>query len=424
MISVRTVAVYFNLIVVIVSCNRNQTHSKQLNEKHDKVFYDTTSQLTIVYDELWATSVIDNKGNVLLKFPLRLSHLLPDGNIVGCRGHHLVKTNFEGKVIWEKDIGKEIHHQITSDSSGLIYLLCSDVHSFMGLKVRFDRIEVYNQNGNLIYNWCVFDHLKEFVTVISQSVWTKYLPKDFKNCNSIEDYILQDPEQFIFPTDFDCNCNFEFTHFSSIQILPPNNLSAKINAFKPGNLLLNFSPYACYGVLDMATSKISWAGYLPQRTTLHTPTLTPQNTILVFRNCTDATSWKKRGGNELLISRFVATPPDNSFKNLPASEISTSISEYDATTNKLIWEYKTEPGGKMCAYYRGSAQRTDNYHTLICMTTDSTGGQVFELDSTGKKIWQYNNPQLDDVLHLPAPLSRAQRLNREESEKILKFLNK
>jgi len=362
--------------------------------------------------------LIDRYGNSLKKYPFGLIKLLDEGNILGRSDSFLIKLDPDLNVIWKIPFHFQIHHEITVDDRGNIYLFTPDIHEFMGLNVRFDAINIFSPDGKLIYKWCVYDHLKEFVSIISKSAWLRHLPVSYEQSKSLEEYIKQDPERFIVPTDADCDCNFEFTHFNSLQVLPENKISDKIHAFKKDNLLLSFHPYSSYGILNISSGKIEWVGYLPERTRLHAPHLTSANTILVFQNCT-STDWTPHGDDDSLHAIFSQKIPHQMQSRNPESRLWTSITEYDPLTNNKIWEYTAEPKESLCASSRGSAQRLPNGNTLVCATTKSKGGRIFELTYDKKIVWDYSYPanELHDTV--PVNFYRAKWFAFEFAEKFI-----
>jgi hypothetical protein len=370
----------------------------------------TDSSVTLIDDIAWHSFFIDHSGKTIKKAPLGLLEFLPDGNIVGRQDSSLVKMTPQMKIIWKTRVPLEIHHSISIDSAGYIYLLSSDTHHFMGLKVRFDVVRIYSPGGALVYSWCVYDHLREFMSVISRSAWLRHLPVSFERSKDIESYVSQDPARFIVPTDFDCDCDFEFTHFTSLQVLPDNQVAKKIPAFKKGNILLCFNPYSSYGILNTTSGKIEWTGYLPERTRLHSPSLTPEGTILVFQNNTDSIVWSDKNKSKEQVASFLQKIPHGNIPPDPEARRWSSVSEYDPLTGKKIWEYTATPKESLLVPHMGGAERLPNGNTLICTTTKTQGGRVFELTRDKKIVWEYISHDKDAETGLPLDLYRAKRI--------------
>lgn len=355
-------------------------------------------------------------GKVLAKLPFGLIYPFPDGTILGAMAPAVMKFDAEMSLLWR--INAFPHHEITADENGFIYLLSSDGHKFMGLNVNFDVVKIYNPDGELIYDWHVFDHLDEVISVISKSAYLKGLHYPYDPVKGVGEYIAQDPERFFWHNNpVTKDTSFEFTHFNSIQVLSENAVSAKIPAFKKGNLLLSFNPYACYGILDTASGKIEWAGYLPDRTTLHTPVLTPAGTILVFENSTQSSLWVDKKNDPVLKYLHRRLPPKKPSQE-PEPRAWVSITEYDPVTNAIVWEFTATPKEWLQADALGNAQRLSNGNTLICAASGNRGCQVFEVTPEKEIVWNYMSPEINPEGNQPVCFYRAKRISFEMAKKI------
>jgi hypothetical protein len=384
-------------------------------------YYDTLkveNGITLL-DEHDMSTLVDMNGKVLAKFPFGLTNISPDGTMIGSMGPDLVKLDADLNLLWEKN-DVYAHHEITTDENGAIYLLTHDTHEFMGLHVNFDGLRIYSDSGDLIYEWHVFDHLEEFVSVISKSTYLKNLHNPYDSTKGMEKYISQDPERFFFHLNpVNTDTDFEFTHFNSIQVLPENDISKKIPAFKKGNLLLSFNPYSCYGILDISTGKIEWAGYLPERTTLHTPLLTPCGSILVFQNSTESNSlWPDKKNDRCLQYLYQRIPPQDPSED-PEPRMWVSITEYDPITNDKVWEYTANPKKSLVATLLGSAQRLSNGNTLVCVASDNRGGQIFEVTPQKEIVWSYESSDINLDTKGPVSFYRAKRISLNIAKKII-----
>lgn len=388
--------------------------------------YDSTKTkdgITLI-DDVTECCLIDMYGHEIAKHPFGLPNFMADGNVVAAMGNVLVKFNADLDIIWKKTVGP-ITHEITLDENGCIYLWTRDTHQWMGLQVNMDVLKVFSPDGDLIYQWCPFNHLDEFVSIISKSAWCKVLPRTFEQCKNAEEYLSQDLENFFsMDSDFGEPCEYEFTHFNSIQVLPENKISSTLPAFKKGNLLLCFNPFACYGILDTSTDRIEWVGYLPERTTLHMPHLTSSGTILVFQNYTERTEWTATMVDRIvrndsvclanLLSKSNAPRP----MNKPEPRLWTSITEYDPITNAKVWEYTAEPKESLQARIMGSCQRLPNGNTFICTTSDNLGGRIFCVTPSKELVWEYISPEKGLKHQEPLAHYRASRISFRMAQKL------
>lgn len=391
-------------VLILSSCQRDKPTVSTL-PFNTKTYEQSEQRNFILLDRIHQCTLIDRNSNIIKQFPLGLVNLLPDGTVLGRKDSFLVKLDSNLNELWKAPVDFQAHHEITTDENGAIYFFDNHTHDFMGMKVRFDVVKIYSPDGKPLYSWCVYDHLVDVVQQISKSVWFSGLPLSPSQSSSIEQYILQDPEQFIFPSDAKCNCSFEFGHFNALQVLPQNEIGKNIPAFKKGNILLSFNPFACYGILDTAVSKITWMSYLPSATWLHAPYLTAQQTILVLENCTDSTSWTDSNDSlSLIFSRHIKA---NKKANKPSPRLWASIAEYNPLSSQKTWEYTATPKENLCVKRRGNATRLRNGNILFCATTESTGGRVFEITPGRKIIWEYAYPEKDTTTNLPREFYRA-----------------
>ena len=384
--------------------------------------FDSTKSQKGVYlltDDGNHSYLMDAKGELLKIFPFGYVAPLSDGIMVARSSAGLVKFDPDINFLWKTTMdqsNQQIHHEITFDENGGIYLLSSDVHDFMGLPVRFDVIKAYSPDGKLIYKWCLYDHLEEFVSIISKSTWCQALPNAYDATKGAREFISQAPDMFIFAIAEDTGCKFEFSHFNSMQVLPENSVTKKIPAFKKGNLLLSFNPYASYGIIDTSTGKIEWTGYLPERTVLHTTTLTPQGTILVFQNSTDAHLWFGDDDNSRCTVKVPVRIPQGKPVLVPLIRPWASITEYDPVLNNKVWEYTGDPAKSLTVPAMGSAQRMPNGNTLISLSTEK-GGRIFEITPRNEIVWDYTPPDGPDD-HKPIGFYRARWLGLDIGSKI------
>ncbi len=384
-------------------------------------YYDSTKAdngVTLL-DQHTYSILVDMNGKVLARFPFGLTEVSSDGTIHANMEGNVVKLDKDLDIFWKAAVIP--HHEITTDENGAVYLFSTDTHEFMGLLVNFDVLKILSPEGKTIYEWHVFDHIEEVVSMISKSAYLSTLPEPYQPQKGAREYIAQDPEQFFFylkPANLE-NPIFEFTHCNSIQVLPENEVSKKIPAFKKGNLLLSFNPYSCYGILDTASGKIEWAGYLPERTTLHTPLLTPKGTILVYQNSTPSKGlWGNREGDSVIAYLTQKISPKNPARE-PEARNWVSVTEYDPLTNKKVWEYTATPKESLIANMLGNAQRLPNGNTLVCTSNGKGGSLILEITPAKKIVWRYISPERDLKNNLPFTFYRAKRISSDVAKKIV-----
>lgn len=389
------------------------------------MYYDTTRAMPglNLLDQKSRSLLLDMKGNVLREFPFGFIKVLPDGTMLGASDSTLAKFDVNCKIIWQVPV-MHIHHEITVDDNGAIYLFTSRMEDHWGLKIRFDVIQIFSSQGKLIYTWSIADHLNQYFCIISKSATLKDMPIPFDSTKDIKEYISQAPERFFIrsrnykgPAQ-----SYELSHFNSIQVLPETPIASQIPAFKKGNLLISLNPYSSYGIFDTATGSFEWVGYLPEATRLHCVNLTPQNTILVFQNSTEAEFWDE---DNMGIAEYIK-PLNEVFSPKPfikpVGRLWVSISEYDPLTNNKLWEYTADPKESLTAHFLGSAQRLSNGNTLVFASTELEGGKGFELDKQKKIVWLYLPKEKDWETHMPAAFYRMTRIDTGISNIMTKLM--
>ena len=386
-------------------------------------YYDSTKTQhgVTVLDLMTRSIIVDMNGKVLKKMPIGFPNLLADGSVVGAmeKGANLIKVDADMDIEWKTSATP--HHEVTVGEDGAVYLLSKEDHEFMGVTTQFDIIKKYSAQGKLVYKWCLYDHLKEFMFIISQSAYLRNLKVPYDEAKGVETYIAQDPSYFFLPTfqadTLNRKCRYELSHFNSIQELPENEVSKTIPAFKKGNLLLSFNPYSCYGVLNVSNNHIEWVGYLPERTTLHTPVLTPNGTILVYQNSTEKNAWVNKLDRPCL-DRLLKKNPAQNAADEPIDRNWLSINEYDPLNNHLVWEYTASPKESLRAGGLGNAQRLANGNTLVCAATEK-GGKVFEVTPEKEIVWYYVSPEMDPEHNYPLSFYRAKRVGYDIAQKVV-----
>ncbi len=401
-------------ILALLSLNVSGQKSGTTTKLQRPLAYDSLQAYngyTMIDNGVTSSILVDMHGNIVKAFPFGLAHILKNGDIIGRTNKGLMRFNPDMEVVYSIN-ETDTHHEITSDDNDAVYILSDARHQFIGLSVQFDVIKIYSAEGKLVYTWDLFDHLKQFLSVVSKSPWLSDIPAVYDSTRPAEEYIAQAPERFLFFMGMDDGvCGYEFSHFNSIQVLPQNDISKKIPAFKKGNLLISYNPYSAYGIIDTSTGSLVWNAYLPERTTLHTPLLTSAGTILIFQNSTEGVAWSgTERGAPCLQTLFKTIPPQKPFKS-PPPRLWASAAEYDPLTGKLLWEYTGNPEKSVNAVVLGNTQRLPNGNTLISASTKSNGGRVYEVTPQKKIVWEYAYPFEDPTHHVPFWMYRATRLD-------------
>jgi len=159
---------------------------------------------------------------------------------------------------------------------------------------------------------------------------------------------------------------------NSLQVIPENKLEDE--RFRAGNWLISFRHGSMMFILDK-DKKIVWKcifddieGNIEGQ---HSPQMLSNGNILIFDN------GRYRGRSRVI--------------------------EIDPLTLNIVWEYKADD---FFTKSQGYCQRLGNGNTLI---TESEKGRAFEITKSGKIVWEYYHPDIQDETNSKYPESYGTR---------------
>lgn len=142
----------------------------------------------------------------------------------------------------------------------------------------------------------------------------------------------------------------EWSHANSVKVLPD------------GDLLLSFRDTCSLYIVDRKTGTIKWRWGYGEIWHQHDATLVENSNILCFDN------GAHRRNSHLAYSRIVEVNPE---------------------TDKIGWEYKSDPPTDFYSAVMSGCQRLPNGNTLICSTDR---GRIFEVTRDKEVVWSYVVP--------------------------------
>jgi hypothetical protein len=325
--------------------------------------------------------IINDRGELLRKFPSNNCIYLDDGTVIGSSQVSLKRISPSGEVIWKKDING--HHKVVFLDTNHFLLLNSSNHLYQNELLRFDRISVFDMEGNETKYFDFFDHVQDLKRLAS------VYGRNYRGDTYIGLQVPPEEQTFIGKLAF-IPVFHEFSHANSIFEIPPNNILKKIKAFKRGNVLVNVNGLETMFILSRDFKRILWSIAYPEITrghSIHDVQMdASRNSILFYENEFD--------GEASAISKFD-----------PVSKSKTVI-----FSGRL-----TSP---FFGVSQGGVQELENGSYLISEFNRKTGNKIFIIDRSGKKIWQIE-PKSDGVSGLPLEgLQEAKRM------KLVGFLNK
>jgi len=420
------------------------------------------------------TYLLDLQGCVVHTWPVGTNpHLLENGNVLdaskddpsGFQGFK--EVDWDGRTVWEYTEKRENyapHHDWVRifnkklNAPTTLYIANKSI-SYDGAvaaggdpkKVsmdggQMDAIVEVNMQGNVIWEWCFFDHvvqdldatkpnyvgagktIADYPGRININMPGKPLRRDWLHCNSL-DYnatsghlVINSVQGELYVIDHD-----------GTFVAGDAKASVAKAASPAGDFLYRFGDPARYGqgeppkILenwDNATTgdkqmggshHVSWippglpgAGhllvfnngqYLYQRT--------PGSSILEINPCLDA--------NGRDTGKYVNPPAAGYRRETYDKDTHNAPREI---SKQIVWRFRSQNSHGFFSHIGGSAQRLSNGNTFICSDTE---GHFFEVTTVGKLVWEYINPvtrdgavkTLGDALPMVNSAFRAFRLSSD-----------
>jgi len=129
-----------------------------------------------------------------------------------------------------------------------------------------------------------------------------------------------------------------------------------------GDVLISSRHTDSIYIIDKATGDVKWRWGRGKIALQHDATMLDNGNILLFDN------GAHREGFAPNYSRAIEVNP---------------------STNKIVWEYKSDPPSDFYSAIMGGCQRLPNGNTLIC---EALMGRVFEVTYEGEMVWEYILP--------------------------------
>ncbi|MBM4269094.1 MAG: hypothetical protein FJ144_21215 [Deltaproteobacteria bacterium] len=150
-------------------------------------------------------------------------------------------------------------------------------------------------------------------------------------------------------------------------------------------VLLSFRDLDLLAVVDLDEPKVLWAWGAADLVGPHDPWLLPNGHVVVFDNG----ARQHDAGKGRSYSRIV---------------------EIDPATNRIVWQYTSEPRTDFFSSSRGGAQPLPNGNVLV---TESTKGRVFEVTRGGEIVWDYWNTDFRESDGQRRTIYRMYRMSHE-----------
>ena len=291
------------------------------------------------------TYLLDMDGRIVHQWLLRYrpgdyGYLLGNGNLliagrtnkgpvtIGGRSGIIMEYDWDGNLVWEYE-DPTLHHDFCRMPNGNTMVLGWElVPPEIQSKVQ-GGVPNSEPPGGL---WC--DYFRE-VSQEGNTIWEWHA------------YQHLDPEM-----DSICPLHRrdEWTHSNTCSVLPD------------GDILTSWRLLDQVAIVDKTTGAFKWKWGREELGHQHDPNLLENGNILIF---------------------------DNGWHTLTAPSPGSRIIEVNPKTDRIEWEYKTQPPWDFFSSFISGAQRLPNGNTLIC---EGMTGRVFEVTYAGEKVWEYLNP--------------------------------
>ena len=307
---------------------------------------------------------------------------LSNGDVIILKEYReLVRLDWNSRLLWRKNL--QVHHDVAQAGDGTLYVILRAVRSHRGFQVTFPSIAHLTADGKVIDRWSAFDHLEELKKTLDTRSFLDTILDGAPGGGQI-----RAPAPGIrarIPRSE--RKRYEYFHMNAITVLNGRHTAERDALWSGGNLLVCFRNVNQIAVLERSTYRVLWAWGEGELEWPHHPTLLENGHILVFDNGVH------RGYSRIL--------------------------ELDPVTEKIIWEYRSDPPEDFFTHTRGAAQRLPNGNTLI---TESDRGRVFEITPEGEIAWRWQNPALIEPLWQSLDSTKAGRGGSKRSEALYRMI--
>jgi len=282
--------------------------------------------------------------------------LLPTGELLVLNENprRFVRLDWDSNIVWTQDI--DVHHDVDVTESGDIYVLSAaeEFIDYDGLEipVRNHYIRILSSQGDVRRSISFLPLLQRRLD----------MPK-------LVEFIATGGEidfGFLFEGDF-----VDVFHVNTLAIID----RTYNEFFQKGFVLFAARSLNLVGVVDVEKEALVWSWGQNYVDWPHQPVLLESGNLLIFDN-----------GSHRDYSRII---------------------ELDPLAGEIVWEYKADPPDAFFSIMMGSVQALPNANILV---TESTKGHVFELTRDGTIVWEFYNPDLNEVRDKRATIYRMNRI--------------
>jgi hypothetical protein len=324
------------------------------------------------YSRSGRCDLIDRSGKVLLSLQGNFCFFFRDGSYITAvdgsdkSDSGVYRFGPDGNLAWQQlaNLSHDAYLDRANSEFFLIVQRRQDNKRRKDLTNEF--VLVLDLDGRKVWTWHTADHLDE-LEEISRRLRGKsleYWPEEIDQKKGM----------------------FKFTHLNTVLPLPPNKIGEKDSRFRPRNVLLNCWHTGLVFIIDRDSKKIVWSHHFPKP--VHGVRMDKEGTLYFFAN-------------------------KNNDPGLPVKR------SYVGAMNPLTGEQwrifpRADSGIEMYSNVMGSLELAENGNMVA---TSSVEGKAYEFDPSGKVLWSWANPELEQGK--PQLTYRVSAVAPAEAEKIL-----
>jgi hypothetical protein len=247
---------------------------------------------------------------------------------LGANATHLLEVDWDGNVVWEYHNPAIHHDQVRLPNGNTLVPVWVELSQDAARRVRGG---VRPRRGEKPHPLLCDDIVE--IDPAGKEVWRAGLSE-----------LLDPVRDPICPLEQ----RREWTHTNGLDVT------------REGNVVFSCRDNSRVGVIERLSGRLLWMYGYPNTAHQHHPTVLPNGNIQIFDN----------GMHRV---------------GLPRSR----VIEVEPGTNKVMWEYVSDPPEQFFSAHVSSAERLPGGNVLIC---EGACGRLFEITPRGEVVWEWNNP--------------------------------
>ncbi len=332
---------------------------------HDRLRFDPKGTYVVVdnYMSQNQCDVMTWAGQFVKRFPGSYCSFLDDGSFLYYTG----RVEFflpDGTSAWKRKL--HLHHDLFVDQKNREILVVSDDSTDSGgRKLRWDRIRILNFLGEEVFSWGVAENRKKLEFLLGVPLELEHKP-ELKN--------------------------WQWTHWNSVQPLPPNSLEAQDTRFRRGNILVNCFKTKMMFIIDRETRNIVWHFNVPGHNGAHHARMNSVGLISYFNNVLGVKGSKN---------------------------LHSAVEILDPRSQQVLVSQTTTPSTDFFSPYGGSLEPLGPGDVYLVTNSLGANAFVFQVGTEARILWQWLAPA--DSRGAREKVYRLTPASQKNVENVLRF---